>query len=276
MSSENLISKNFEIFNATEAKIGALSSAVFYGCGVFTTIAIYNQKPFQWERHWKRLEQDSQRLNIQPPEEEKLKNALVELLEKNNIKQGRARITIFEESMESIWAESMRRTSTLITTSQFREIPEEMRLRISPYRVNSKSALKGIKSCNYLENLIAFEEAKSKKFDEAIRLNEKDQVTSACMANVFWIEDGTVFTPSLETGCLEGTTRSFVIELCKELGIEVYATESDIQEVLRAEEVFLTSSGIGIVPVVKIESEFFKNELTATLKREFYRRVSSI
>ncbi|MFN3330821.1 MAG: aminotransferase class IV, partial [Pyrinomonadaceae bacterium] len=110
-------------------------------------------------------------------------------------------------------------------------------------------------------------------FDEALRLNEKEEVSSACMANVFWVEDEVVFTPSLETGCLEGTTRAFVIEICKDLGIEIYTVKETLNKLLLADEVFLTSSGIGIVPVRKIESEFFTSELTTTLRREFYKRV---
>ncbi|RMH31735.1 MAG: hypothetical protein D6687_12000 [Acidobacteria bacterium] len=273
MKVENFVSKDFKILKASEAKISAFSSAVFYGYGAFTTIAIYNRKPFQWEKHWKRLTQDSQRLKLKLQEEEKVKEALLEVIEKNNLEQGRARITVFEETIEGLWGGEARQTSVLITTAQFRETPDEIRLKVSPYRINSGSALRGVKSCNYLENLLALEKAKSEGFDEALRLNEKEEVSSACMANVFWVEDEVVFTPSLETGCLEGTTRAFVIEICKDLGIEIYTVKETLNKLLLADEVFLTSSGIGIVPVRKIESEFFTSELTTTLRREFYKRV---
>jgi 4-amino-4-deoxychorismate lyase len=272
---EKFISKDFQVLKATQANIRAFSSVLLYGYGIFTTVAVYNQQPFQWERHWKRLMHGAQKLKLQMPEEEKIKNQLLELIEKNHLKQGKVRITIFEEEIEDIWAVvGTRRTSVLITTAQFREVPSEMKLKISSHRVNSKSALKGIKSCNYLENLLAFEEAKSEGFDEALRLNENDQITSACMANIFWIDNETVFTPSLDTGCLEGTTRAFVIEICRDLGIEVFTANSSLDEILRADEIFLTSSGIGIIPVRKVENNLFTTELTKVLQREFYKRIS--
>ena len=87
-----------------------------------------------------------------------------------------------------------------------------MTLTVSPYRINSKSPLAGVKSCNYLENILAWEAAKAHGFDEAIRLNEKGEIASACLANVFWKKNGEIFTPPLETGCLKGTTRGYVLE----------------------------------------------------------------
>ena len=66
---------------------------------------------------------------------------------------------------------------------------------------------------------MALENAKAKGFDEAIRLNERGEVASACMANVFWIKDKKLFTPDLETGCLAGTTREFIIETAEKKGV---------------------------------------------------------
>lgn len=271
------VSFNRQILAADDAKISALSSAALYGAGVFTTLAIYNRKPFQWEKHWQRLTENAEKLNIRLDAEfteESVLNSLSELIEENNLGEGRARITFFDEAASEIWTfENARRTSVLITAGDFRASPEELRLTLSPYRINSKSPLAGVKSCNYLENLVALEEARSRRFDEAIRLNERGEMASAAMANLFWIQDETIFTPSLATGCLEGTMRAFVIELAKELGFEIYTTGEHFDELRLADEVFITSAGIGIGKVRQADGETYGDEIISRLQREFFARI---
>jgi branched-subunit amino acid aminotransferase/4-amino-4-deoxychorismate lyase len=123
-------------------------------------------------------------------------------------------------------------------------MPSPFRVTTSPYPVNSRSPLAGIKSCNYLENILAIDEAKGRGFHEAIRVNERGHVTSGCMANVFWLSGGKLFTPASSTGCLPGTTREFVLEnlACEEV-------EAEIGELGSAKAIFLTSAGLGVVAV---------------------------
>jgi branched-subunit amino acid aminotransferase/4-amino-4-deoxychorismate lyase len=123
---------------------------------------------------------------------------------------------------------------------------------ISPFAVNSRSPLAGVKSCSYLENLMAIEGAKACGFDEAIRLNERGEITSACMANLFWLKGDQLFTPSLSTGCLSGTTREFVIE-----NLDCREETADLDEMYSADSLFLTSAGIGIMQVTKLNERVF-------------------
>lgn len=271
------VSFNHRIIDAAEAKVSALGSAALYGAGVFTSLAVYNQKPFQWQKHWQRLTENAEKLNIRLSSdmtEDAVRDSLSELIGENNLTDGRARITFFDEAASEVWTfETARRASVLITTGDFRGAPEEFRLALSPYRINSKSPLAGVKSCNYLENLLALEEAKSRRFDEAIRVNEKGEMASAAMANLFWVSEETIYTPALETGCLEGTTRAFVIELAKELGFEVYTIGEHFDEIRLADEVFITSAGIGIGKVRGVDGETYNDEITSRLQREFIARA---
>jgi branched-subunit amino acid aminotransferase/4-amino-4-deoxychorismate lyase len=141
----------------------------------------------------------------------------------------------------------------LAMTAERRAISSEPRITLSPYRINTASPLVGIKSCNYLEKILARNEAAERGFDECIQLNERGEVASASMANVFWAKDGILFTPSLKTGCLAGTTREFVIESleCREIEVGIEALRS-------ADEVFLTSAGIGVAHVSKFEGRAFE------------------
>ena len=249
---------NQKFTRADESAISAVSSAALYGKGIFTTIAVVNGKPLLWEKHWRRLIDNAAKLKIDLSKftEETIQNSLLLLIEKNNFTDGRARITFFDESASKIWNfETARQTGFLITTADLREVKENLRVGVSPYLINSTSPLANVKSCNYLENVIAFEEANGRNFDEAIRLNERGEIVSACMANVFWLKDGKLFTPSLKTGCLAGTMRESLLEKYK--GAEV---EEKLEILESADAIFLTSSGIGIVQIAEFNNRIFERK----------------
>ena len=260
-----LVFFNRQILSASDAMLSAISSAAFYGKGVFTTIAIKNKEPFLWEKHWCRLNDNAGKIGVDLSEfsKEKVKNALAELIEKNETENARARITFFDEGASGIWKfESNRKTGLLMTTADARETPEVLRLTVSPFLVNSTSPLAGVKSCNYLENLLSLEEAKRRGFDEAIRLNEKEEIVSAGAANVFWIKNKKIYTPALETGCLAGTTREFLSE-----NIAVQEVKANLNELVEANEIFLTSAGIGVCPADFGNVEKENNSMIPKLKK---------
>jgi branched-chain amino acid aminotransferase len=237
------VSFNNKTLDAADVAISPISYAALYGKGVFTTIAIHRGKAFLWEKHWRRLVENADRIGLDKSEftEYSVLSSLNALLQKQNIFEARCRITFFDESPPNLWSiESGKKTSLLITTADFREV-STLKLTISPFRINSSSPLANIKSCNYFENILTLEKAKENGFDEAIRLNDRGEISSASMANIFWTNNGKLFTPSLKTGCLAGTTRELIIE-----NHEVQEIELNIAN-FEFDEIFLTSSGFGIV-----------------------------
>jgi branched-subunit amino acid aminotransferase/4-amino-4-deoxychorismate lyase len=228
-----------------------------YGCGVFSTIRICDGMPFLWEKHWRRLTSNADRLGIDLSEYtgDSTRVSLEKAISKKEVANGRARITFLDESPSSIWSvEGKGRTTLSIITGEMRSISSDLRLTISPYPVNSLSPLTGIKSCNYLEKIIAVDEAKARGFDEATQVNERGEITSAVMANVFWWKGETLFTPSLKTGCLPGTTREFVLE-----NLECREVERPIDDLHSADAIFLTSAGLGVLQVAEFESRKFES-----------------
>ncbi|MBA3631809.1 MAG: aminotransferase class IV [Acidobacteria bacterium] len=251
------VSFNQQIISAKDAFLSAISSTALYGKGIFTTLAIYRSKPFLWEKHWERLTENAKKLGIDFTgfSEKNVKNSLLEIISKNKIINARARITFFDESANNIWAfETNKKTSFLITTADFRPAVKNLRLTVSPFRINSTSLLANVKSCNYLENILALEGAKAKDYDEAVRLNERGEIVSACLANIFWVKNNKIFTPSLETGCLKGTTRDFILE-----NFMVEERKAGLAELNKVEDVFLTSAGFGIRKVANLERANFTN-----------------
>ena len=250
------VSFNQKILRAEDAFISAAASAALYGRGVFTTVAIYDAKPFLWEKHWRRLNGNAEKSGIDLSEytEEAVWRTLNEISGANNLTNARVRLTFFDETPGGIWSFiGKRKTNLLIMTADLREISDNFRLAVSPFPINSASPLANIKSCNYLEKVLALEEAKKRGFDEAVQTNERGEIVSACMANVFWLEDGKLFSPSLATGCLAGTTREFLME--KSRCVEV---ETELETLRKADAIFLTSAGIGVVQVGEFENRKFE------------------
>jgi branched-subunit amino acid aminotransferase/4-amino-4-deoxychorismate lyase len=220
-----------------------------YGKGIFTTIRILDGKPWLWEKHWRRLEHDAAKVGIDTSlySEYMVRRGLDESIpDADKLKPQKARITITDERPSPLWSVAEVPVPTNITflLSPLRIVPRPFRLGVSPHRINSTSPIAGLKTCNYLEEIMSLDEAQSRGFTEAIRLNEHGHVTSACMANVFWLKDDRLFTPSLSTGCLAGTTREFAIE-----NLVVDEVEAKIEELRNADSIFLTSAGLGVVAV---------------------------
>ena len=250
-----LVSFNGEIIEASDSIISAVSSAALYGKGIFTTIAIHDGDPFLWEKHWRRLNDNASVLgmDISAYSESTVRNSLGKTVTANGAGLGRARITFFDESAGGVWHfETERKTSLLITASKRRPRIGPIRLTLSPYPVNSKSPLAGIKTCNYLENILALNGVKEDGFDDAIRLNERSLITSACMANVFWLKNGKLFTAPISAGCLAGTTREFLLER-----LDCIEAESGIESIEVADAVFLTSAGLGVIEAASFNDRTF-------------------
>ena len=224
---------------------------------MFTTLRIFRGEPLFWDKHWARLGRDSGKVGVDLTEfsEARVFDALKKEIVSGGVSDGRARITFLDQRSGDIWpAETEQNTTISILVGERRPTPTKFTITASPYRVNTFSPLVGIKSCNYLENLMAFDEAKECGFHEAVRLNERGEVTSAAMANVFWLKDEVLYTPSLATGCLAGTTREFILENlnCREV-------EAGIEDLNFADAVYLTSAGIGIVAAAEFEKRKLPN-----------------
>lgn len=250
---------NKVMLEATKARVAPVSSAMLYGRGVFTTVAVYHGKPFLWANHWARLKDHAKRLSVDLTgcNEESVGEALNKLIAVNQVKDGRARVILLARSGRDIWKTKQsraRKTDLLIMTGEPQKVPAAgMSLAVSPYRVNTASPLMGIRSLNYLEQVLSWEEAQARDFHEAIMLNERGEIVSATMANIFWVKDGTLYTPTLATGAIAGVTRGSVIALAEKQFIPVIEGAYELGDLVEAEEIFLTSASHGLAPVTTFD-----------------------
>jgi len=250
---------NKVMLEATKARVAPVSSAMLYGRGVFTTVAIYTGRPFLWPEHWRRLSAHAAKLNVETAglNERNVGEALRKLVSVNQVKGGRARVILLARSGRDVWRtkkEGTRKTDLLILTGEPQRVPATgMSLAVSPYRVNTMSPLTGIRSLNYLEQVLSWEEAQTRDFDEAVMLNERGEIVSATMANLFWFKDGTLHTPALSTGAIAEITRAAVIELAEKQFIPVIEGVYELADLTDADEIFLTSASLGVAQVTTFD-----------------------
>jgi branched-subunit amino acid aminotransferase/4-amino-4-deoxychorismate lyase len=270
---------NKTMVEATKARVAPVSSAMLYGRGVFTTLAIYNSQPFLWTKHWQRLATHAKKLDIDYSgcTEKNVGDALHKLIALNQVREGRARVILLARSGRDIWktkSPGAKKTDLLIMTGEPQKLaPTGMSLAVSPFRTNTFSPLTGIKSLNYLEHVLSWEEAQSRDFDEAVVLNERGEIVSATTANLFWAKNGTLHTPTLSTGALAGITRECVIELANKHFIPLLEGIYEMQDLTDADEIFLTSSSLGVAPVTTFDFRRYSSEgsLTVTIAKTFER-----
>lgn len=228
-----------------------LSNAALYGKGIFSTIAFFGAELFLWDAHWRRLIDNANAVGIDLSghDQNAIRKSLDQLIANKGLVSGKLRITFRDESPSLIWSNyksAITSCSTIIAES--RSEHANFKLSISQYPVNSRSPLAGVKSCNYLEQILSLDEAKGRGFHEAVRVNERGHVTSGCMSNIFWLKNERLYTPTLATGCLAGTTREYVLE-----NIECEEVEAEIRELGLADSIYLTSAGLGIIRVAEFD-----------------------
>ena len=273
-----IIYLNKSMLEATKARVAPVSSAMLYGRGVFTTLAIYDSKPFLWSNHWQRLASDAEKLDIDLTgcNEKGVGEAMQKLVSVNQVREGRARVIFLARSGRESWKTKTpggKKTDLLIMTGDVHKVPDAgLSLAVSPYRTNTASPTTGVKSLNYLDRILSRDEARSRDFDEAVVLNERGEIVSATTANIFWARNGTLHTPTLSTGAIPGVTRQCVIDVAEKHFIPLLEGVYEMAALADADGIFLTSSVVGVAPVTTFDFRRYSVEagsVVATIREAF-------
>jgi len=144
-----------------------------------------------------------------------------------------------------------------------------LKLTISECKRNESSHIVRHKTANYLENYLAWQQASQNGFDDAIFLNMKNYITETTKSNFFIVKDEILYTPDNECGILPGIIREWVIEKSKDMGIKCVKGNYVTKMLTESDEVFVTNSVIGIIPVCCIENYFNKDVLPGKITNLF-------
>jgi len=251
---------NGSLIPRSQASISALDYGFLYGFGLFETMRAYGGRVFRLDRHLNRLARSAELLGISTGTIE-VEGAVMDTVRANRLSNARIRITISIGEGEMIPDPgTCEKPTVLITAADYRPYSQQVhqkgfRAVASSIRRNSQSPLSGLKSANYLESMLARQEARKAGVDEAICLNEKGLLAEASMSNIFLVADGTLKTPRLESGILPGITRETVLELSPQLDINTLEEDFRLDELMKAEEAFLTNSLMEIMPLTKVDGK---------------------
>jgi branched-chain amino acid aminotransferase len=247
--------RNDQLVPMQEVRLSPGQAGLLNGWGVFTTIRIYDGQPFAFDRHWKRLTTDAHRLKI-PLEwqAETVLDRLGKLIDANQVKEGCARI-YFVYNRVGFWVseETMPGVDLILYTAELPKRKGPVRLAMQSYGRYAASPLAGVKVTSWLENVWMLDQALRRGFDEVVLLNERNEVTECTAANIFCVRNGEVSTPPLSAGCLPGVSRGILLEMGDEAGLRVKETSLTAEDLLGADEVFITSTTREIQPVSQIE-----------------------
>ncbi|MFC1873737.1 aminotransferase class IV [Chloroflexota bacterium] len=243
-----------------QAMISVMDYGFLYGYSLFETMRAYEGQVFLLDRHLNRLTRSAETLGI-PIEGPLLNSAVTDTIKANKLSDARVRLTIsIGEGGITPDPTTCGNPTVLVTAGAYQPYPEQVyqhgfRAIVSAIRRNSQSPLSRLKSANYLESLLARQEAKKAGVDEALLLNEKSLLTEASMSNIFLIRDGRLQTPKEENGILPGVTRAVVLEMTSALDIGASEQDIRLEDVFTAEEAFLTNSLMEIIPLIEVDGK---------------------
>ncbi len=243
--------------------LSPLDQGFLFGASVYETVRTYDGVPFLVERHLKRLRDSALALGIDFDEsDETLTRRVYETLEASGNAESSVRIVV----SAGVGAIDYRQGSTkkptiVIVVRPLPPFPESLYKDgatasfVSIMRAGRGNLSPRIKSSNLLNNLMALRQAHERGAYEALMLNPKGEVCEGSMSNVFVVTDATIATPPISAGILEGITRELVLLIAREGGFELEEKILLPDELLGADEVFITASSRQVVPIVKVDEQ---------------------
>jgi len=287
----DFISLNGQVLPYDEARIAPGDGGFLHGAGLFETLRVRNGVVFRLADHLARLTVSAADLELPfvlGPEQ--LRDLVAELLEANELRDARVRVTLTRGDLHEVSAENPVPPVTLvIAAAEFTPYPAElyakgMTVALSPYKQNPDHPLTGHKTTSYLDRLLALRQAQAAGAGEALWFTGHDNdLAEGCISNVLLVDaDGILATPPLmvQEGrrlCLPGITRKLVLELARNANILPHERTLRIADVLAAREVFLTNAIMGLMPVVRIERHAVGAEkpgpITTDLMQAYQKRL---
>lgn len=259
----NLIYLNGQLTPADGPHLSAMDRGATLGDGVFDTMRAVRGRPFRLRDHLERLQRSAAALELPLPiGPDRLSEAIAALLKANGLADAMVRVTLTRgvPAERGLMPPSAPKPNLVIHATPFHRQPEERYSAgstaiLSAIRRNETSPLSYVKSCNYMDSVLARMEAARRGADEAIMLNCAGHPACGTSSNLFLVIQGRLVTPSLDCGVLDGVTRRTVIELAAGMDIDVSEAWIPPQSLLDAEEAFVTNSAIGIMPLVTLDGE---------------------
>lgn len=249
-----------------EAKVHVLTHTLHYGLGVFEGVRAYKTEQgtaiFKLAEHTRRLFQSAHIMGMKVPfDEATLNQAQIDVVRENGLDSAYLRPLCFygSEGM-GIRADSLGVHVMIAAWEWGAYLGEDnlkngIRIRVSSYtrhQVNSMMC-KAKASGNYINSMLALQEAVNDGYDEALILDASGYVMEGSGENFFLVKDGVIYTPDL-TSALNGITRKTIFTFTEELGIPIVERRITRDEVYIADEAFFTGTAAEVTPIREVDN----------------------
>lgn len=231
-----------------EARVSPFDHGLLTGDGAFETIKVYAGRPFAVRRHLERLARSAGGLGLGVPEAPVLRAALDEVVAGNGLRDARLRITVTGGPAPLGSERGPAAPTVIVAGAPLSPAVGPANVAVVPWPRNERSALAGLKTISYGENVVGLAYARERDATEAIFGNLAGNLCEGAGTNVFVVLGGRLITPPLSAGCLAGVTRDLVLELTD-------AVEDDVPLSMLAEanEAFLTSTTREVQPIRAVD-----------------------
>ncbi|MGV3630245.1 MAG: aminotransferase class IV [Bacteroidota bacterium] len=248
------VNNNGDVFPNEGATIAAGNRSYLYGDGIFESIRIVNGKAININNHYKRLTEGAKVLKMRLPSfysAEFFQSRIQELIDKSGIQEGgKCKISIDRASGGTYFPETNEVTYFIevypYQSNLFELNSKGLEIDIYTDLKKQKNFLSNYKTKNGLMYVMAAIAAKEKNLDDLLITNDRGGILESTNSNLFIVSNGVLYTPGLDEGCLAGTMRMQVINLAIQHGIKVYECNILPQNILAADEIFLTNAIRGI------------------------------
>jgi branched-chain amino acid aminotransferase len=261
---------NDRLMPVEDVRLSPGQSGLLSGWGLFTTLRVADGVPFAFERHWNRLAKDATKTHCPFPfEESSVRAQLSGVLLANKVKDGTARIYVIY-NQRGFWTSEERfpDADLLIYSAGLPAYREPARLGIREQGRHAASPLAGVKVTSWLLNVWNLYEAQQNGYDEVLLLNERGEAAECTAANIFCVRQGRVLTPPLDSGCLEGITRSVLLEIGAAAGVPVEERTLRLEDLYSADELFISSTNRSLLGVGDLAGHRFSAPGPITRKLE--------
>ena len=261
---------NDGIADSAQAQISSADAGFLYGAGLFETMRASNGVVFALDDHLDRLFASAEKLKINLRGDIKyIADAIYQTLNANELKEARIRLTATSGAINAEKAEP----TLLVTAVSFEPYPKEyydkgIIVVLNSYRQNPSDVLAGHKTTSYFSRISALAVAHQKRAAEAIWFTVDGRLAEGCISNVFLVKDSVLITPSIKTGILPGIARKTVLELAGKNSIKAEEKELTIDDLLGADEIFITNVIMQVMPVVAVESHNVGNAKPGTITKK--------
>jgi branched-chain amino acid aminotransferase len=271
MSTTTRVWVNGDIVDPTGPSVSALDHSVTVGDGVFETAKIAAGQPFALTRHHRRLERSAAGLGLPPLDLGFVDKGVAAVLDGPTIDFGRLRYSV-TGGVGPLGSDRDDAALTYIVVAAPQPLPPSSgKLTVVPWTRNERSAVVGLKTTSYAENVVALARAKSEGAIEAVFGNTRGELCECTGSNIFVVVDGLVLTPPAEAGPLLGITRELTIEWGRAAGIEIREESLPLDVLQSADEVFITSSTKDVLPIHAVDDRTMSADrpVTSELLRIF-------